>query len=156
MICFQRDEGTDPVPGCSGTGTGSDDYCVIRLPNMLFDIDNEVNLVECEGDCDEDEDCIGDLVCQQRVDFEEVLGCLGKGEQGTDYCARTALSECEADCDNDDQCEVCTHHHIITYMLNCSQAFCNCFTALLLKPKHIYIFLHSLITLGRLDLLPER
>ena len=115
MICFQRDEGTDPVPGCSGTGTGSDDYCVIRLPNMLFDIDNEVNLVECEGDCDEDEDCIGDLVCQQRVDFEEVLGCLGKGEQGTDYCARTALSECEADCDNDDQCEVC---NIISYYLH--------------------------------------
>jgi len=89
---------------------------------MLFDIDNEANLVECEGDCDEDEDCIGDLVCQQRVDFEEVLACLGKGEQGTDYCARTALSECEADCDNDDQCEVCCTHHHITYMLKCSFA----------------------------------
>ena len=34
MICFQRD-GTTQVPGCSGTGISDDDYCVIRLPNML-------------------------------------------------------------------------------------------------------------------------
>ena len=113
LICFQRD-GSDPVPGCSGTGTDGYDYCDIRLPNMLFDIGNDVNLVECEGDCDEDEDCLGDLVCQQRNNVEEVLGCLGKGERRKDYCARTALSECEADCDNDDQCEVCTR----MYMFN--------------------------------------
>ena len=81
-----------PIPGCSGTGTLDDDYCVIRLPNMLVIVgDNGVPsrafpLQECEGDCDTDEDCDLDLICQLRDDVEEVQGCIGNGESGKDYC----------------------------------------------------------------------
>jgi hypothetical protein len=47
-------------------------------------------LRECTGDCDNDNDCAGDLVCHQRDPNETVPGCSG-GEQDsskTDYCVR--------------------------------------------------------------------
>ena len=37
---------------------------------------------ECEGDCDSDADCVGDLVCFQRTAFEFVRGCGGGGTGG--------------------------------------------------------------------------
>ena len=42
----------------------------------------------CQGDCDNDDECAGDLICHQREPFEPVPGCDGgKGESGkTDYC----------------------------------------------------------------------
>ena len=43
-------------------------------------------LKECEGDCDFDEDCELDLVCELRDDREDVPYCVGKGSQGVDYC----------------------------------------------------------------------
>ena len=95
MICFKRD-GLTPIPGCSGTGTLDDDYCVIRLPNMLVIVGDNDNpssafpLQECEGDCDTDEDCDLDLICQLRDDVEEVQGCTGNGESGKDYCRSAA------------------------------------------------------------------
>ena len=92
MICFQRDAGAD-VPSCPSADTSTkDDYCVTRLPTMLVIVgDNGVPssvfpLQECEGDCDTDEDCDLNLVCQLRDDFEEVPGCIGKGSSGKDYC----------------------------------------------------------------------
>ncbi len=33
----------------------------------------------CKGDCDNDSDCEGDLVCSQRDTFEAVEGCTGEG-----------------------------------------------------------------------------
>ena len=33
----------------------------------------------CEGDCDSDTDCEGDLVCMTRNDIEPVIGCSGEG-----------------------------------------------------------------------------
>ncbi|KAL7491090.1 hypothetical protein ACHAWT_000549, partial [Skeletonema menzelii] len=45
-------------------------------------------LSECEGDCDKDYDCEGDLVCFERHGtIEPVPGCLGGEEEskGTDY-----------------------------------------------------------------------
>jgi len=48
-------------------------------------------LGECEGDCDKNRDCAGDLICFQRETTEKVPGCLG-GEtdsRGTDYCIRS-------------------------------------------------------------------
>ena len=69
---------------------------VARLPNMLVIVgDNGVPssafpLQECEGDCDTDEDCDLDLICQLRDDYEEVPGCIGKGTSGEDYCRSAA------------------------------------------------------------------
>ena len=45
---------------------------------------------ECEGDCDEDADCMGGLVCFQREDGESIPGCTGGSMydiEGKDYCA---------------------------------------------------------------------
>ena len=45
----------------------------------------------CEGDCDDDTDCEGDLVCVERDGFEAVAGCTGEGGNrdmyGKDVCA---------------------------------------------------------------------
>lgn len=40
----------------------------------------------CQGDCDEDKDCAGELICKQRTAMEVVPGCAGKGRNGFDYC----------------------------------------------------------------------
>jgi len=43
----------------------------------------------CEGNCDEDEDCKGELMCKNRDHYfalKPVPGCLGSGEKGSDYC----------------------------------------------------------------------
>jgi len=88
LICYQRN-GFAPVPGCAGDGDEDTDYCTTRPNNYLYEIGD--NLSEgsyglCEGDCDSDEDCSGDLVCYQRDAYEQVPGCIGWGSAGTDYC----------------------------------------------------------------------
>jgi uncharacterized surface protein with fasciclin (FAS1) repeats len=44
----------------------------------------------CEGDCDSDDECVGDLVCfkRRRMSFKRVPGCRGgrSDKSGTDYC----------------------------------------------------------------------
>lgn len=40
----------------------------------------------CEGDCDSDDDCFGDLVCFQRTALEPVPGCEGTLYSSLDYC----------------------------------------------------------------------
>ena len=42
----------------------------------------------CRGDCDNDQECLGNLVCYQRDSFQAVPGCLGgEGDSSkTDYC----------------------------------------------------------------------
>ena len=45
---------------------------------------------KCEGDCDEDSDCEGDLICfhRDKNEFKNVPGCQGADKDGsrTDYC----------------------------------------------------------------------
>ena len=43
-------------------------------------------LKECQGDCDSDSQCEGDLKCFLRDEFESVPGCSGQGLSGKDYC----------------------------------------------------------------------
>jgi hypothetical protein len=43
-------------------------------------------LQACEGDCDNDNQCAGDLKCFQRDDRTAVPGCSGPGVDGWDYC----------------------------------------------------------------------
>lgn len=42
----------------------------------------------CEGDCDKDTDCAGELLCFSRIQgsVEFVPGCTGMGTAGMDYC----------------------------------------------------------------------
>ena len=44
---------------------------------------------ECEGDCDEDADCMGDMVCFHREYGEIIPGCTGDSMydiEAKDYC----------------------------------------------------------------------
>ena len=56
---------------------------------------------ECQGDCDNDKDCAGNLRCYQRNkgDFKSVPGCLGGEADGsrTDYCVDGDFSEVSTD-----------------------------------------------------------
>ena len=86
---------------------------------------------ECEGDCDSDSDCVGDLVCRQRSGNEAVSGCTGEGGSrdvyGKDICMQTEVTTdfvqyvgnpctdengvagscevCTGDCDQDADCK---------------------------------------------------
>ena len=55
--------GYKSVPGCNGDGRENVDYCIKEDDD---DDDDDDKLDRCEGDCDRDEDCSGDLVCFQR------------------------------------------------------------------------------------------
>mmetsp|Transcript_28487 Transcript_28487/g.77135 ORF Transcript_28487/g.77135 Transcript_28487/m.77135 type:complete len:1149 (+) Transcript_28487:390-3836(+) len=57
-------------------------------PNFLLD--------ECEGDCDEDDDCMPGLVCFNReASLVAVPGCLGGEQDGTltDYCVYPEIDQ---------------------------------------------------------------
>mmetsp|Transcript_42186 Transcript_42186/g.88547 ORF Transcript_42186/g.88547 Transcript_42186/m.88547 type:complete len:348 (+) Transcript_42186:248-1291(+) len=81
-------------------------------------------LGRCQGDCDHDNECSGDLICFTRGEKDEgncmgkVPGCAGQGETNDDYCTirpsetylayvadsdwnayRFPLGLCEGDCD---------------------------------------------------------
>eukprot|EP00984_Skeletonema_dohrnii_P002504 scaffold869_cov75-Skeletonema_dohrnii-CCMP3373.AAC.3 len=81
-------------------------------------------LPECHGDCDDDSQCEGSLVCFQRSGTEVVPGCTGTATSGADFCAVRAtqntvwlkgdngspsanfpLGLCEGDCDTDANCQ---------------------------------------------------
>ena len=94
LMCFHRydDDGDVPwsVPGCDGSPATLDtDYCVVRTSDIIFTHDESYTgtLGKCEGSCDTDEDCAGDLVCQQRIGtWDIIVGCAGWGEGGVSYC----------------------------------------------------------------------
>lgn len=129
LECYRRPgEYGIPVPGCKGEGTLGNDYCYepqtgflrLRTPHC-----NATNPCEmCEGDCNNDSDCEGDLKCFHRLfsDTTIVPGCNNLGFQaipfkkrvqwtGLDYCYNPILAEAAenndvvgADCDSDDDC----------------------------------------------------
>jgi hypothetical protein len=49
------------------------------------------DLAECQGDCDNDDDCQTGLECFQRGGYEAVPGCSGQGKKGWDYCIAAKL-----------------------------------------------------------------
>lgn len=82
---------------------------------------NKFPLGNCEGDCDNDNDCKCGLKCFQRNHYEDVPGCHGSGSSGTDYCyvppptlrqvgnngspaSVFPLGHCKGDCDRDSEC----------------------------------------------------
>ena len=120
----RKTDGYKPVPGCLGGEDDSSgtDYCIRAGASIVtappttapptispaptpayaslkkvgndWDPSNGYPLSECEGDCDIDRDCEGDLICFQRDGIESVPGCLGgEDESGrTDYCIRAGAS----------------------------------------------------------------
>eukprot|EP00930_Biecheleria_cincta_P032446 TRINITY_DN2251_c0_g1_i1.p1 TRINITY_DN2251_c0_g1~~TRINITY_DN2251_c0_g1_i1.p1 ORF type:complete len:1643 (+),score=218.95 TRINITY_DN2251_c0_g1_i1:128-5056(+) len=48
--------------------------------------DSSSPLAECSGDCDDDSDCQGKLLCFSRKYYEPVPTCSGMGRKGRDYC----------------------------------------------------------------------
>lgn len=142
LSCFSRSR-WQPVPGCedeSSQGTRGEDFCYEAPPGVLVHVrDNSGGggvtpasarpLSACEGDCDADDDCDGELTCFPRIDNEKVPGCRGSGKSGINYChdptleveetapsltlkdpvptARASLGLCEGNCTGDDS--LCEH-----------------------------------------------
>eukprot|EP00581_Thalassiosira_minuscula_P032884 CAMPEP_0183767252 /NCGR_PEP_ID=MMETSP0739-20130205/12077_1 /TAXON_ID=385413 /ORGANISM="Thalassiosira miniscula, Strain CCMP1093" /LENGTH=268 /DNA_ID=CAMNT_0026006141 /DNA_START=51 /DNA_END=857 /DNA_ORIENTATION=- len=99
LVCFDRDGDTAdaPVPGCSGYDDTGDDFCTVRpsetylayMGNSGVPAD-KFPLKLCEGDCDNDSECDGELVCFNRNGRTPVPGCEGAGMRGKDYCHNDA------------------------------------------------------------------
>ena len=129
--CYDDSPPDTPAPTSSPTATPvtssptaspvSDNTLVIAgdngSPSAAFP------LGKCEGDCDGDSDCSGNLKCFQRSGTEAVPGCEGSGVSGKDYCFEVPvaylwemgndglpedafpLGLCQGDCDSDDECQ---------------------------------------------------
>eukprot|EP00980_Cylindrotheca_fusiformis_P025226 scaffold13293_cov120-Cylindrotheca_fusiformis.AAC.10 len=92
LQCFQRIGGMD-VPGCSGgrRDTSATDYCIeITYMDPALHESSKKPLGRCAGDCDFNADCEDGLICFQRNGKEEVPGCFGGGDDGSnnDYCIK--------------------------------------------------------------------
>merc|ERR1711957_678352 len=92
LVCSQR-SGYSKIPGCSGKGKKDWDYCVpkpkptkaVIKKNVLYGDDvHGKNLSLCQGDCDHNSDCKGNLVCSQRSGYSKIPGCSGKGKKDWD------------------------------------------------------------------------
>ena len=89
LECYRRpgDYGT-PVPGCQGRGTLGHDYCyepsmwVLRLRTPHCSTGDPCDV--CQGDCNSDSECKGDLKCFQRSYLETTIvpGCNNLGING--------------------------------------------------------------------------
>jgi len=129
--CYQRGilgiNAWGRVPGCTSGGDEDledYDYC---FPggwlNLIYGGRRSpvAGIQNCQGDCNSDDECEGNLRCKQRFSGEAVQGCPagGKGEtKATDYCySRVALDaaggtkgyrrrfkNCYGDCDNNGDC----------------------------------------------------
>ena len=79
LICFQR-TGDEIVPGCTGLTTDftTEDFCIPKPTNLLQNIGDEYTngyYGECQGDCDSNSDCFGDLVCFPRTGKQTDMSC---------------------------------------------------------------------------------
>eukprot|EP01084_Bolivina_argentea_P061679 112756_1 len=119
LICYQRDGAAPNPPGCQGTPTYDWNYCYDPTRVFVHDVNsNGNNLIECQGDCDSDSNCVGNLKCFQREpNAPNPPGCQGTATNDWDYCYDPArafvddvnvdgdnLVECQGDCDNDNNC----------------------------------------------------
>jgi len=100
LVCLQRSglsDGSVVVPGCFGTPKMGYEYCVAdlspspglqQIKNIGGSPSGMIGL--CEGDCDSDDHCEGDMTCEQRRNSQRIAGCSGapilKGGLGYDYC----------------------------------------------------------------------
>ena len=74
-----------PTPPVAALSTSP--RTLLQLKYVGNDLGYPLN--ECEGDCDRNRDCKGNLICFEREAGELVPGCLGGEESSsTDYCIR--------------------------------------------------------------------
>ena len=90
-------------PGCNGEGNDDFDYCFDFLaftctdpdPLTVCEIGDDGHpakffpLAECRGDCDDDSECEGSLLCGERHEGDAYPGCESDGEEDdndTDFC----------------------------------------------------------------------
>ena len=90
LICHYR-VWNEAVPGCTGVPITGEDYCIkptdpLQLVIMGDEDEGTFPLQMCQGDCDDDSDCAAGLTCMERNGIQEVPGCVGTGESGSDYC----------------------------------------------------------------------
>ena len=89
LVCFEKTaDNVDENPGnCGGTGFAWMSYCYRpEDDDVLVVNDHKEKLGLCEGICETDDDCEGNLRCSDRVGWEAVPGCRGKGMYGYNYC----------------------------------------------------------------------
>lgn len=109
LVCYQRNAGSS-VPGCSsgtsiknsptdfcakpsssggGSGGGSSSgSSTVTYRGNNGSPSSAFPLKKCEGDCDSDDDCAGNLVCFQRSGSQSVPGCSGGSsyKESHDFC----------------------------------------------------------------------
>ena len=102
LFCFVNTVENGVVPGCQGPGTEGWGYCILpqhRPPEDatttgFLSIDNTLGLsgalgmLQCQGDCDSDRDCLGSLICIMREEKTKMPGCSGLAVDFWDYCGR--------------------------------------------------------------------
>lgn len=70
------------------------DYSIRVKPSPVFPLEsdgwsgcsNSSPCYECQGDCDNNQQCLGVLECHQRDGIPPVPGCSGNGNSSYDYC----------------------------------------------------------------------
>lgn len=105
LFCIKREEFGDDVfdkwVDCSGEAQGQVNYCyhskpyaeLTIVPDAGANCGKGVICTACQGDCDNDGECAGNLKCFQRSSFERVPGCVGRGIEGRDYCYKSDEEE---------------------------------------------------------------
>jgi hypothetical protein len=65
------------------------DHVDERLLKQIRIVKNPTSpLGECEGDCNTNKDCSGNLICLQRNNGENIPGCTGKVNKRGDFCIK--------------------------------------------------------------------
>ncbi|MDA7838788.1 BspA family leucine-rich repeat surface protein [bacterium] len=88
LICFQREQG-ELVPGCTGNTIPSNyDVCIKPYTQTLTYIipGTETGLKRCEGNCNDDTDCLGHLKCWSRDGSYDAPGCSGGTMPSSKVC----------------------------------------------------------------------
>ena len=99
LVCQQK-QGPGTVDGCSGFDPSNSDFCVepraqtydaLPLGKPGCSVNNPCGL--CEGDCDNDDECAGQLVCKQKNGPGSVDGCLGFDQSKADFCVEPLVAK---------------------------------------------------------------
>lgn len=78
-----------PSSGGSSTGSGGSTGGSDSFPSLITGIrpcTSSKPCRECEGDCDSDSHCEGDLVCFQKTGDVAIPGCRGRDSSRNDFC----------------------------------------------------------------------